>query len=273
MKPRYRILLTLPFLLLTLIACDDHQPDVIHVDDIPPLPPVGIVSISLDNAVELQWYENQEPDVAGYKIYLSNRYDGVYEPIGNTRTASFIDRAAVNGVTAYYAVTAYDYEGNESELSRDVVYDTPRPEGRDVSLWDRFFQPDRSGYDFSEYTVTHFDTDRTDFFFEITDNGIPYLVVWDDSEIQDMGYTKTLDEITAAPTEGWNPTGDALAVRGHTYVIKTFDGHFAKIRIVSLSPDAILFDWAYQVARGNPELLRETQRSMQKRARGLARRH
>lgn len=273
MKPRYYLLLNLALLLLATMGCDDNHRDVVVVDDIPPLPPVGIISISLDNAVELQWFENQEPDVAGYKIYLSDRYDGVYDLIGSTRTATFIDRAAVNGVTAYYAVTAYDYDGNESDLSKDVAYDTPRPEGRDVSLWDRFLRPERAGYDFSDYVVTHFDTDRTDFFFEITDNDIPYLVVWDDSEIQDMGYTNTLDEISVAPTEGWNPTGDALAVRGHTYVIKTFDGHYAKVRLVSVNPDAIRFDWAYQVARGNPELLVGTQHTLQKRARTLARRH
>ncbi|MDX9757590.1 MAG: hypothetical protein RBU27_00370 [Bacteroidota bacterium] len=273
MKSRDRILLFLALLLITVTGCDDKPQDLVVVDDIPPLPPVGIISISLDNAVELQWVENQEPDVAGYRIYLSNRYDGVYDQIGTSRTAGFIDRGAVNGVTAYYAVTAYDYDGNESELSRDVAYDTPRPEGRDVSLWDRFVRPDRAGYDFSEYAVMHFDTDRTDFFFEITNNGIPYLVVWDDSEIQDMGYTKTLDEISAAPAEGWNPTGDALAVRGHTYVIKTFDGHFAKVRLVSVNADALLFDWAYQTARGNPELFREHQQTMQKRTRGLTRRH
>lgn len=272
MKPRYLIPLLLSVTIIALSACDNHE-EIVYVDDIPPLPPVGIVSVSLDNAVELQWYENQEMDVAGYKVYVSNRYDGVYDPIGTTRIATFVDRGASNGVTAYYAVTAYDNSGNESELSRDVVYDTPRPEGRDVALVDRFRLPQRAGYDFSAYSVIHFDTDLTDFFFEITDTGIPYLVVWDDTEIQDMGYTANLDEISSAPATGWNPTGDALAVRGHMYVIKTFDGHYAKIRIIDISESGISFDWAYQVARGNPELLRARQQSLQKRDRSLSRRH
>lgn len=270
MKPRFLLIL---ISLIILSACDDHRDNVVYIDDIAPLPPVGIVSISLDNAVELQWIENQELDVDGYNIFVSDRYSGVYEFIGSTRGTKFVDRGASNGVTAYYAVSAYDYNGNESELSRDVVYDTPRPEGRDVALVDRFVMPLRSGYDFSEYSIVHFDTDFTDFFLEVTAEGIPYLVVWDDSEIQDMGYTATLDEISTAPVAGWNPTGDALAVRGHTYVIKTFDNHYAKIRLIDVSASGILFDWAYQVARGNPELLRARQQSLQKRHRSLERRH
>lgn len=270
MKSRYFIIL---FTIMLFSACNDYHDEIIYVDDIPPLPPVGILSVSLDNAVELQWIENQEADLAGYNVFVSDRYNGVYEFIGSTRTASFVDRGATNGLTDYYAVTAFDHEGNESELSRDVAYDTPRPEGRDVALVDRFAMPQRSGYDFSEYMVVHYNTDFTDFYFEVAAEGVPYLVVWDDSDIQDMGYTASIDEISSAPAEGWNPTGDALAVRGHTYVIRTYDGHFAKIRVVEISVDGIAFDWAYQVARGNPELIRAKQQSLQKRHRTLTRRH
>ncbi len=270
MKRRYLFIL----LSLTLAAaCSNRHDEVIYIDDTPPMPPVGIVSISLDNAVELQWIENQENDRDGYNVYVSTRYDGKYEFIGNTRSTTFVDNGAINGLTNYYAVTAYDYDGNESDLSRDVVYDTPRPEGRNVALADRFAVAQRSGYDFSEYTVLFFDTDFTDFFFEVSGDRIPYLVVPHDSEIQDMGYTANIDEISSAPSAGWNPTGDALAVSGHTYVIRTFDGHYAKIRISHVSASGMSFDWAYQVSRGNPELLRAQQQSLQKRHRSLTRRH
>ncbi|MFZ1729465.1 MAG: hypothetical protein WBQ23_03935 [Bacteroidota bacterium] len=270
MKPRYFFLL-ISFLLLS--ACSSRHDDIVYTDGTPPLPPVGIISISLDNAVELQWIANQEPDHDGYNVFVSSRYDGKYDFIGTTRATTFVDRGATNGITNYYAVTAYDYDGNESDLSRDVVYDTPRPEGRNVALVDRFAMPVRAGYDFSEYMVLHFDTDFTDFFFEVTAEGIPYLVVWDDSDIQDMGYTGNLDEISTAPTAGWNPTGDALAVSGHTYVIKTFDGHYAKIRLINVNSSGMTFDWAYQVARGNPELLIAQRQTLQKRNRSLTRRH
>ncbi|MBN1448907.1 MAG: hypothetical protein JXA28_13340 [Bacteroidetes bacterium] len=264
-------LLLLPLIFLT--GCHDDCENVVYIDDYPPLPPVGIVSVSLDNAVEIQWIENQEPDLAGYNVYVSDRYNGTYDFIGTTRTATFLDRGAVNGMTNYYAVTAFDVHGNESDLSRDVAYDTPRPEGRGVVLIDRFLNAGRSGYDFSEYAIVHFDTDFTDVFFETTETGIPFLVVWDDSEIQDMGYTAGIDDISSAPADGWNPTGDALAVRGHTYVIRTFDNHYAKIRIVDVTASSVVFDWAYQVAQGNPELVVGRGGTLSKRSRTGARRH
>jgi len=253
--------------MLIATACDDHDDRVIYVDDIAPLPPVGIISYSLDNSVELVWIENQENDLDGYNIFVSNRYDGRYQYIGTSRTASFIDRGAVNGNTYYYAVSAFDFSGNESDLSKDVVYDTPRPEGANVQLFDRFVDPDRAGYDLSRFRTVFYDTDETDFFFEISGSGTPWLVVWDDSDIQDMGYTKDLDEITRAPQDGWNPTGDALAVRGHTYVIRTFDDHYAKIRVKDVTPNAIVFDWAYQLDRGNTELIIGRDSSLKKRVR------
>ncbi|MBI5645886.1 MAG: hypothetical protein HY962_03060 [Ignavibacteriae bacterium] len=266
MKRLVTLSIVLPILLLS--ACDEgHGPDY---DVVPPLPPVGITSTSLDRAVELRWIENQEGDIAGYNVYVSSSYRGRYDLIGNTRTASFVDLDAVNGVTYYYAVAAYDINGNESDLSRDVVYDTPRPEGRNVVMTDRFRDPGRGGYDFSDYRIVHYDTDNTDLYLEIDTKNVPYFVVWDDGEIQDMGYTRNIDEISAAPEAGWNPTKDAAIVRGHTYVVKTFDNHFAKVRVVDVGATAITFDWAYQTATGNPELFHRGKGSLSKRARGSA---
>jgi hypothetical protein len=37
-------------------------------------------------------------------------------------------------------------------------------------------------------------------------------------------------------------------------VIWTADNHFAKIRVTAVSPNFVEFDWAYQIADGNPEL-------------------
>lgn len=259
-------------ILLTLLfaACDDHRRDgIVDYDLEAPLPPVGIRTISLDNAVEMYWYENQEPDIAGYKIYVSDSYDGRYDLIGSSRAATFVDRGARNGYTYYYAVTAYDFSGNESRLSRDVAYDTPRPEGYHVQLIDRFANPLKAGYDFSDYSILHYDTDFTDLYAEFTQSGIPYFVVWEDTDIQDMGYTTDLDEISVAPQKGWSPTRDAHAIIGHTYVVRTWDNHYAKVRVTDILPGGIQFDWAYQTARGNPELI--APRPPQTRSRGSVR--
>ncbi|MCU0453770.1 MAG: hypothetical protein MUE68_08925 [Bacteroidetes bacterium] len=232
-----------------LAGCDDMN----DIDTVPPAAPRGIVTISLDNAVEIQWLANTEPDVAGYKIWYSDRYDGRYEVLGSTDQTHFVDHGAVNGRTVYYALTAYDFARNESELSTDVVYDTPRPEGLNVVLLEYRADASRSGYDFSTYSVGNYNDDLTDFFYEYS-AGRTSLIVWSDSDIQDMGYTGSLDEISTAPVNGWSPTKSAEAIVGHTYVIWTWDDHYAKVRIREVSTTRIVFDWAYQTAAGNTEL-------------------
>lgn len=198
---------------------------------------------------------------------MSNSYDGRYDLIGSSSKATFIDRGARNGFTYYYAVTAYDFSGNESDLSKDVVYDTPRPEGYNVILQNRFLKPNLAGYDFSAYSVVYYDTDLTDLYVEYTSSGVPYFVVWTDTDIQDMGYSKDLDEITVAPIQGWSPTKDAHLIFGHTYVIHTWDNHYAKVRATEIRLNSVRFDWAYQTAKGNPEL--KPQRHDKERDRGV----
>jgi hypothetical protein len=250
-------------LALAAIGCDDRFPHESY-DTVAPLPPVGIVTVSLDNAVEIRWIANQEDDVAGYNIYVSSSYSGRYRIVGSSVQQHFLYTGARNGVTEYYAVTAYDFSGNESDLSRDVAYDTPRPEGYDLALADRFRDPKHAGYDFSAFRFSYFDSDETDVYAEFDTNGTPFLVVWKDSDIQDMGFTASLDDISVAPEAGWSPTRDAVAIVGHTYVVWTFDNHFAKVRVTAVHPDAVVFDWAYQTATGNPELLRQRREGLSK---------
>lgn len=263
-----KIIITITFTCFVLLAgCDERRDHPIDdYDSYAPFPPVGIRTVSLDNAVELRWIENQESDLAGYNIYVSNSYNGRYERIGTSSDALFTDRGARNGYTYYYAVAAYDYSGNESDLSKDVIYDTPRPEGYNVRLNDRFRTPANAGYDFSEYRIVHYDTDLTDLYVEFTTNGIPYFVVWTDTDIQDMGYTSDLDEISAAPTKGWAPTRDAQIIPGHTYVVHTWDNHYAKVRVTEVQGGTVRLDWAYQTAKGNTELI--APRSLGKKVRG-----
>ncbi|MGE5497630.1 MAG: hypothetical protein ACM3Q2_06160, partial [Syntrophothermus sp.] len=94
-------------------------------------------------------------------------------------------------------------------------------------------------------------------------NGTFYLNVWDDSDIQAMGKTQDIYDIPTAPSRGWSPTKDTLAVIGHTYVIWTWDNHFAKIRITNITSERITFDWAYQEVKGNKDL--KTGRDMENR--------
>lgn len=235
---------------LILGACD-----VYVVDTTPPAIPAAIRTVSLDNAIQIEWAPNRESDLAGYRVWVSDQYNGHYSLIGTTKNTVFTDYDAINGVTYYYGVTAYDLEGNESEMSHDVAYDTPRPEGYNVQLYDYNTFPSTSGYDFSTYSIGLYNDDFTDVFFEKFGSSY-YLNVWDDTDIQDMGYTSNLDDISVAPEAGWSPSRYVEAIVGHTYVIWTWDDHYAKVRVKNITSTSVVFDWAYQTAPQNPELKR-----------------
>jgi len=224
-----------------------------EIDTTPPPPPQGIRTISLDNAVEIQWLPSQAEDVNGYNVWVSDQYNGHYQLIASTSSAKLVDYGAVNGNTYYYAVSAYDYDDNESDLSKDVVYDTPRPEGMGVALLDTSTSRNLSGYSFSRYSILNYNDLYTDVFF-VNSYGVQYLQVWPDTDIQDMGFTSSLDDISVSPKDGWAPSKSAEAIAGHTYVLWTVDDHYAKIRVQHVTSSRIVFDWAYQTAPGNIEL-------------------
>lgn len=244
---------------LSITGCDEF--DDYFYDDRPPSPPKGIYTVTGDNRIDIFWNENPESDVAGYNVYYSYSYNGKYTLIGSTQFTSFIDYGAKNGTTYYYAITAYDYNNNESDLSKEVVYDTPRPEGFNQAIFDYNRSPNNAGYNFSKYLVVPYNSNDADLFFEKY-NGIYYVNVWEDTDIQDMGTTKDIWDISYAPFTGWVPLKQNENVKfveakvGHTYVIWTWDNHYAKIRIKNIINDRMVFDWAYQLVEGNRELKR-----------------
>ncbi len=249
-KSIFYLIITAAFLVL-LSCCYEG------FDNEPPAVPRGLHSITGDEEVMLIWYENTEPDLAGYRVYRSLTPSGYYYEIGQTNLDYFLDFGLLNGQTYYYAIVAFDYDGNESDLSYEIVYDTPRPEGYNEQIFDYYEYPDYSGWDFSAYSLVAYDHPMCDFFYGYDDiNEVPYLYTGrSDTWIQDFGYTESLDEITYAPEYGWSTTGIVEAILGHTYIFWIWDNHFAKVRLSAIGPDYVIFDWAYQIDPGNPELV------------------
>lgn len=239
-------------LFIFLNGCED----VSEPDTTAPAIPRGMVSVTGDGKVYLSWYPNTEPDLAGYNIYYSKSTDGVYEIIGSTTSAYFIDAGVINGETYYYAVSAYDLNRNESELSMDLVFDTPRPEGFGVTLYNFNSFPNDAGYNFSKYVVQNYTLNSTDIYYEYNqDNSGYYMNIGHpQTNIQDFGYTESLDDVDYAPDDGWSRLGWVELIRGHSYIVWTQDNHFAKFRVTEIAPDFVKFDWAYQIDQGNPEL-------------------
>jgi len=75
--------------------------------------------------VTLAWDPNTEPDLAGYRIYyglLSNEYS--YSIDAGNQTSYTLSNLE-DEKTYYFAATAYDQEGNESDFSYEVVFNAP----------------------------------------------------------------------------------------------------------------------------------------------------
>ncbi len=224
-------------------------------DTIVPAPPQGLVSITGDEQIWLEWLPNTEPDLLEYRVYWSPQADGVYELVGSTRTPSYVDRDVDNGETYYYAVTAVDDYENESELSREVVHDTPRPAGSNLVLWNAVgTEWQLSGFDFSDQMRRPFDSIATDVYFEFDGVRFAAVVADSDTDLQDAGYTE-LDALDWAPPEGWTVEDRVTLIEGHSYYVWTRDDHFAKFQVLSVSPDRVVLDWAYQLDKANPELI------------------
>lgn len=239
------------------VGCEERATKYVEVDYVPATPQ-GVYSVTGDQAVYLFWLPVRESDMKEYRIYRSPN-DNAYILIGTTTTEAYTDLDVENGVKYYYAILAVDKSGNESDLSYETVFDTPRPEGQGLLLADFNVYPGIAGYDFSYYAVVPYNNINADIYIEYNDyDSVFYINVTNAlTDIQDMGYTENFDVIDYAPTAGWSHVGWSEIITGHTYVIWTKDDHYAKFRVTNqTAPYNVRFDWGYQIASGNPELAR-----------------
>ena len=245
-----------------LTGCDDNNPVYNSV----PAAPQGVYSVNADQAVEVVWNGVYARDIAAYIVYRSYQSNSGYTEIGQVTALSnpdldliiynFIDDNLPNGATYYYAVSAVDRAGQESPLSVETVFDTPRPDGS-VDLYSRFTDPTLAGFELSATAsrVT-WNSGAADVYVDDA-GGVYYLNVADTlTDIQDVGYTASFDEIGYAPLNGWSEVGYVELILGHTYIIWTYNLHYAKMRVVAIDKPAgrVSFDWAYQTDADNPEL-------------------
>lgn len=74
------------------------------------------------SSVELIWDENSEPDLAGYKLYYGISSRTYTEIIDVGMTASYTVEELQEGVVYYFAVTAYNDLGEESDFSDECMF-------------------------------------------------------------------------------------------------------------------------------------------------------
>lgn len=261
------IMALISILMLLMISCGEKEKIVSVPVNCAPDVPHGVYAVNYDGTVLICWVANYESDMAGYTIYRCETIDGYYEPIGTVYVSSsdpleycYEDLDTGNGIHNYYAVSAFDKGGAESDLIiEEVVSGTPRPEGR-VTLFERDDLPLQSGFDFYPGLANDpqpWSAATTDFYFD-SEAGIQRLVAYRAGvQIQDYGYASSFDAVTYAPADGWAPSGSVEAVVKHMYILMLEEGtdtHYAKVYITSVTPSLVTFDWAFQTDPDNPDL-------------------
>jgi hypothetical protein len=251
--------------LLLLGGCRDE--DSHYVDRTPPRAPEGVFSVTGDEQVDIYWLDNCESDLAGYRIYWNDEPSGYFQYMATTSNAFYTDTDVTNGETYFYAVSAFDRSGNESELSEEDVFDTPRPEGFNLTLYD-YDGPSSSlsGYDFDMYERQYYDLALTDIYYGyVGGEHIMYawnpVPEWPTTDIQDAGY-RDLEELGWAPGGGWADNFQVNLIEGHSYFVWTRTDNYAKFHVRQVEPAYVVIDWAYQTAEGNQELIQKKLRTL-----------
>jgi hypothetical protein len=94
---------------------------------------VGVVLASLFGccmtkaltSVSLDWSPNTDPSVAGYNVYYGTSSRSYTSSINTGDNAQVVIDGLVEGQTYYFAVTAYTFDGYESDYSDEIIYIVP----------------------------------------------------------------------------------------------------------------------------------------------------
>jgi hypothetical protein len=114
----------------------DSTPAIVSPrDTFPPAAPQNLVAAVLSGAtpgsvlVDLSWSINLETDLAGYRVYRSERQDtrGVVITPELLLAPAYRDTSVEPGHRYWYSATAVDRAGNESDASATVAVDVAKP--------------------------------------------------------------------------------------------------------------------------------------------------
>ncbi len=76
-------------------------------------------------SVTLNWDANTEPDVKGYKLYFGLESGNYVESIDVGAATKYTVSGLQPGQTYYFALTAYNANGLESDFSAELTYSVP----------------------------------------------------------------------------------------------------------------------------------------------------
>ena len=112
---KQNIFIVLSFCLLSSII------SFAQTDTIPPATPENVRGYGYEKHVDIVWFNNSEPDLAGYKVYRKTSGQFVfYANVPKEKSYLSLNLGAT-GITNTFKVSAYDSSGNESPFSDSVV--------------------------------------------------------------------------------------------------------------------------------------------------------
>jgi len=100
----------------------------IRVDTAPPASPQQVKAIPGDGMIQLSWPGVADSDLAGYRVYRSDRPLSGFGLVSTTEHPNFRDTGVPNLTPVYYRVASLDTADNESSPS-DTVAAMPIPPG------------------------------------------------------------------------------------------------------------------------------------------------
>jgi hypothetical protein len=238
--------------------------------------PTTVSSIALNAAVQLNWADNayvaNPTRFKWYRVYgasfdrARNLCGTDWALEGTTVAHEFLAAQLPNGVSRCFATAAISVEGYES-LWSPLVEDTPRPDARNVLVWAQGVKPAQAGFRFADPVTGQLglvvDGARSDIDFSVyvqpSDSSLwlvpqfagDSIVLYSSAPIAD------LTSIATAPASGYT-RNMIQAVPGYGYVFKRGENgvvHYGAVRVTAVSRQYVIFDWSYQTAAGNPELV------------------
>jgi hypothetical protein len=110
---------------------------------------IGILLLAIPRAeaLTLAWDRNNEPNIAGYKVYYGETNSAATMLNAGNSTTITINNLS-NGKTYYFYVTAYNTAALESNPSQRITYTVPQPADLTVR-WDPSPSTDLSYYTFA----------------------------------------------------------------------------------------------------------------------------
>ncbi len=243
----------------------------------PPPVPTDLEVVALDATNYIRWNDGARSDseFSAYRIYLLTDQGATQTLLGGSDSPGFLDELAENGVTSTYAVSSVDIYGHESGISSSRQ-GTARPDFTGELIYSFVAEPTLSGFRFSESDqmdpIVDGDSATRHFRLE-TDLSGWWLVPGPSAEVFPTGEMTTALKCgvaadaqcfdwTTAPLSGYSPTG-ILVDPEFTYMWRVMESgvvvRYGAVRVTLLGTDQdgaelMIFDWAYQLQSGNPQL-------------------